>query len=443
MIIKYKLVHSIYKSLSIINLIYCLLIIIVSLLLLILIQKGYDELEKPFFKFYLPFFILLFISGDILASYFCMRRDRMRQFIDRKFTINSPYILFLRSFSDNVFQTIKLNESYSIKDRFKPLIPYYWFSRANYEVMTRFVNNEKPFALPFLYHIFGEYQSKALSALIREFMPFGKPIFLGTDIRSTFEINFINIKTNDTNWKDVFRILAKNARYIACIPDLSDGIKQELSYLKEINCLNKIIFYMPPGKNNYDIKLKKWNKVQQFLKSEIQLNLPDYNFDGLIFALNEYGDLVSKSTLKGHDYGTELLCSINDVADKIESDWKPLNYIFAELSNFDDTLSAFKLKNKIRSFGFIWAIISLFTMLYLTFLLAINDISKFVNGKLIFYIFPAILIVNIINLIIENNFAYRVNTIKTKSYKLKMTLSILIISIIIIFCYAFQYYWSN
>ncbi len=97
------------------------------------------------------------------------------------------------------------------------------------------------------------------------------------------------IKTKDESWKETFKSLARNANFIYIIPAINKGTFYEMEWIFKQKLLSKTFFLLPPLKE-YIYDKMRWDAIKSKCYS-INIFLPDYEKDGLIFQLNENGKI--------------------------------------------------------------------------------------------------------------------------------------------------------
>ena len=102
----------------------------------------------------------------------------------------------------------------------------------------------------------------------------------------------------DDDWKSNFELFAKAAHSIIVIPGYTPSTMWEIEWLKTNFLLDKTIFIMP-GHINKDESFnitQFWDKTIENL-SDIGIELPKYQYEGLLFKMNAYGKLTRKRPL--------------------------------------------------------------------------------------------------------------------------------------------------
>jgi hypothetical protein len=100
------------------------------------------------------------------------------------------------------------------------------------------------------------------------------------------------VDTADEHWKECFRDVAQRSRAIIMWPELTQGVREELSELRANGWAGKLIVLMPPlvrgGPSQHDDggRRARWKLVAEGLQAE-GLSLPAYSSTGCFFTVDE------------------------------------------------------------------------------------------------------------------------------------------------------------
>jgi hypothetical protein len=93
-----------------------------------------------------------------------------------------------------------------------------------------------------------------------------------------------NVPTTDEEWLDLFRKLAGHATAIFVVPGMSNGILEEVHWLKENGLLAKTVFFKPAGYSR-----AAWQKLRVFHEGEKGMEFPEYSAKQVSFRLGSAG----------------------------------------------------------------------------------------------------------------------------------------------------------
>ncbi len=103
------------------------------------------------------------------------------------------------------------------------------------------------------------------------------------------------ILTTEENWQSIVQRLAKNSKGILLIPSDRPGTLWEIQYLRLEGLLSKTIFIMPPEARGFDWRAQ-WQQGRRKL-GDFGAALPEYQQYGLMFSMDEQGNLKNASNL--------------------------------------------------------------------------------------------------------------------------------------------------
>ncbi len=98
------------------------------------------------------------------------------------------------------------------------------------------------------------------------------------------------IHVDDTTWKDDIQRLLTHASGLLVVPSAHEGTKWEIELLQKDDLLKKAVFIMPPKTRQFDWRVR-WEQASQSLR-EFSITLPEYNERGLLFRLDEQGQVA-------------------------------------------------------------------------------------------------------------------------------------------------------
>lgn len=118
------------------------------------------------------------------------------------------------------------------------------------------------------------------------------------------------ILTADDDWQEVLALLARHATLVFMAPSTRAGTAWEIDWLVKARCLRKTVWIQPPHvrhflrRSSYDWAAA-WGPITKKMQS-VGLHPPPYDKGGLLFTLNEDGELLVGTKLKGRS-GPRLL----------------------------------------------------------------------------------------------------------------------------------------
>jgi hypothetical protein len=92
------------------------------------------------------------------------------------------------------------------------------------------------------------------------------------------------LRCEEQKWRSFFKTLSAGCRAIILIPQTSEGVKEEATYLRDLGLYAKTIIAMPP-QNRFRNSKDVWDRIAQDLEAA-GLSLPAYNPSGAVFIPN-------------------------------------------------------------------------------------------------------------------------------------------------------------
>ncbi|MEL6535366.1 MAG: hypothetical protein AAFQ98_08145 [Bacteroidota bacterium] len=137
-------------------------------------------------------------------------------------------------------------------------------------------------------------QSKIAEAgMVVEILDLGFLVLLGhyDEVDTSAAIDHIYLQSKEECWWEVFKESASYAQFILIIPEISDGLVEEVSYLMSSQLLDKTLIYLPNLEDDEYFKLlsgeqerilSRWDEIRAFWK-ESGFNFPDYDTRGMVY----------------------------------------------------------------------------------------------------------------------------------------------------------------
>lgn len=97
------------------------------------------------------------------------------------------------------------------------------------------------------------------------------------------------IAASEENWKGIFDLLAPHAKVLLLLPSETQGTQDEIDWIRDRQLWNKVILLMPREDRSYKWA-ELWESMRPNLK-KIGLDLPQYRKCGMVFWVNERGQL--------------------------------------------------------------------------------------------------------------------------------------------------------
>lgn len=104
-------------------------------------------------------------------------------------------------------------------------------------------------------------------------------------------------QVDESDWRGVISLLMERARIIVFVPWFTPGAIWEAGELRRRSLLRRSIFVMPK-KNPPLVTDDSWKKVQAAMR-QVGLELPNYNYWGMLFTLDGNGQVGDTAYLLG------------------------------------------------------------------------------------------------------------------------------------------------
>lgn len=164
------------------------------------------------------------------------------------------------------------------------------------------------------------------------------PMYPVVTLGSTYAVgrHSIRVWARPSTWRDLAIRLVHDCRTVVVIPEMTDGLLDEINILTQTHLLRKTVVLMPP---NCGRQSHRWNEIRtKFL--ELGLKLPEYDPNGCLYLPNE--DFSVRRRVPLFDSETidrrRFQRAFDDIAAELDVEGRPLNQVLHEIRPFDVAL---------------------------------------------------------------------------------------------------------
>jgi hypothetical protein len=165
----------------------------------------------------------------------------------------------------------------------------------------------------------------------------GRLLLIQDEVQTDFsEYDFVAIKERDEWWQETFLYLMASCRAVFVLPAATDGVREELVMLIDNNYLGKTLVYMPPVSSSLaerwtekDHFTQGWGLVRERLRKEMELDLPEYTADGMVYVPN--ADLSIRQCYPLHGLETRVSKAVEELVPANDTASRPLSGIVTHL----------------------------------------------------------------------------------------------------------------
>ena len=104
------------------------------------------------------------------------------------------------------------------------------------------------------------------------------------------------VPTSDEEWKEDILLLLQRSKAILLIPSHQPGTIWEIALIRREGLLQKSVFIMPPQSKKIIHTGRRWQEAKVALR-ELDLELPDYQRRGMLFAFENTGRVTNVEPL--------------------------------------------------------------------------------------------------------------------------------------------------
>ena len=162
------------------------------------------------------------------------------------------------------------------------------------------------------------------------------------------------VNSTDTNWRELFQLLARSCKAMVIVPADSPGLVHEITTIMSGRMLDRCVFYQPPvyymlpdvvahlgAEIHADIvrdMKTNWEKITKEYK-QLGLELPAFDSEGSFFCFNLDASLRACKRI-GSIHGQDQIVSIhktafNYVLSRMNRTGRPLNEIIAQIETIE------------------------------------------------------------------------------------------------------------
>jgi hypothetical protein len=112
--------------------------------------------------------------------------------------------------------------------------------------------------------------------------------------------NVIWVRSNEQTWRDLVIKLFDMCKAVIIVPEISNGLREELRNLLKSKALDKTIIVMPAASSLSDARVVRWQEIRTRLIDD-GIHLPEYAVRGLLYRPNvDFSVKCSRSLGSNH-----------------------------------------------------------------------------------------------------------------------------------------------